>query len=172
LRIINHDSPDKFVMNRVERITQAYSQTPWRKQLQGIGMFLAILVIGGLIAIINLNVTARAATIGREIQDMQEKIEIMERSIADKRSQLAEITASERMWERSSEMDFSSMNPGEATYIVVEGYPGRQPANMAPPPMSSVEVVPVLEPDYSQSLLEWFIEQISIPALQPQSVIP
>ena len=135
-------------------------------------MFLAILVLGALVAIIYLNVTSRAATIGREIQEMQYKIEILERSIADKKSQLAAITSTDEMRKRADESDFVSIEPGEVVYLVVEGYPGRQPASLAPPPMSSVEVIPALKPDYTQSLVDWFKEQLSMPELLPGSVTP
>jgi cell division protein FtsL len=159
-------------MNRVLRITQAYSQTPWRKQLQGIGMFLAVLVLGALVAIIYLNVTSRAATIGRDIQEMQSEIEVRERSIADQKSQLAAITSDDEMRKRAGESGFYPIEPGEAIYIMVEGYPGRLPASLAPPPMSSVEVIPVLVPDYTLSLLDWFKEQLSMPTVLPASATP
>ncbi len=46
-------------MERVYGLTQAYSQAPWRKQLQLIGIFLVVLVFFALVAGIYLSVTAR-----------------------------------------------------------------------------------------------------------------
>ena len=159
-------------MNRVQKFTQAYSQTPWRKQLQGIGMFLALLVFGSLIAIIYLNVTARAATIGREIQDLQVDIQQIERDIADRQSQLAEITSYDSWEQRAEDMDFVEVTPGEALYVVVPGYPGKGPANLAPPPITAVEVHPVISPDYTQSLLDWVKEQFYLPNVPDGSEQP
>ena len=66
-----------------QNLTQAYRLTPWRSQLQIIGMFLLILVMIALVAGIYLNVTARAATIGRQIQNLHEEIQVNERVNAD-----------------------------------------------------------------------------------------
>ena len=58
-------------MEQVKQFKQAYSQTPWRKQLQVIGAFLLVVVVSALVAGIYLSVTSQAATLGRQIQDMQ-----------------------------------------------------------------------------------------------------
>ena len=120
-------------MDQVKKITQAYSQTPWRKQMQTVGMFLAILVLGLVIAMIYVNVSAEAATVGREIQDMQDEIEILERSIENKQSQLAYITSAVEMEKRAEDMGFEAVAPGQAIFIVVDGYGGRTEAVLAPP---------------------------------------
>ena len=70
-------------MDRLEDFAQAYSQAPWRKQLQIIGLFSLILVFGALVAGIYLNVSARAATAGRDIQSKQEEIEALDLEIED-----------------------------------------------------------------------------------------
>ena len=66
-----------------ENIVQAYRQSPWRIQLQVVGLFLLLLVMIALVAGIYLNVTARAATIGRRIQEMQFEIQVNQRLNAD-----------------------------------------------------------------------------------------
>ena len=76
-------------MDQVLKITQAYSQIPWRKQIQNAVMFLVFLILCLVITMIYVNVNAKAVVVGREIQDMQSSIEELERSIADKESQLA-----------------------------------------------------------------------------------
>ena len=160
-------------MNRVLKITQAYSQTPWRRQLQMIGMFLALLVLGALIAVIYLNVTARAATIGREIQDMQAEIQDLEREIADKQSKLAQLTTSEVMKARAEDLGFIDIEFGETlTYVVVDGYSGRELADIAPPPLTAVEVQPVISDEYTQSLLDWARDQVYLPSLPKVSEQP
>jgi hypothetical protein len=55
-------------MDRVQSLTQAYSQAPWRKQMQIIGLFLLVLVLTALVGIY-LSVTARAAAVGRDLID-------------------------------------------------------------------------------------------------------
>ena len=59
-------------MEHVSRFTkQAYSQAPWRSQTQLIVVFMLVVVTTALVAFIYLNTTAQAATIGRQIQEMQ-----------------------------------------------------------------------------------------------------
>lgn len=59
-------------MEQVRRFTkQAYSQSPWRSQTQLMVVFLLVVVAVALVAFIYLNTTAQAATIGRQIQEMQ-----------------------------------------------------------------------------------------------------
>jgi hypothetical protein len=116
----------KPVSNRnyanVQNITQAYSQAPWRKQVQWIGSFLLVLVFVCLIAASYLNVTARAATAGREIQDMQvgqvetastkpdqkdyHSIEELKRRGADLQAQLAYLLSEDTMQKRAKGLGF------------------------------------------------------------------
>ena len=61
-------------MENIHQLTQAYSQAPWRKQMYMIGVILLVLVSAAIIAGIYLNVTARAAAVGRQIQEMQVRV--------------------------------------------------------------------------------------------------
>jgi hypothetical protein len=58
-------------MEHIQKITQAYSQTPWRKQVRMIGIFLLGVVIVATVASVYLNVRARTVALGRELQWMQ-----------------------------------------------------------------------------------------------------
>jgi hypothetical protein len=58
-------------MEHIHKITQAYSQTPWRKQVRMIGIFLLGVVIVATVASVYLNVRARTVALGRELQWMQ-----------------------------------------------------------------------------------------------------
>ena len=80
-------------MNTVRSLTQAYSQTPWRKQVMVIVLSLLFVVFATLVAGVYLSVTARAATMGREVLLMQEDIDELELVNADLATQLAFITS-------------------------------------------------------------------------------
>ena len=88
-------------MDRAIKFTQAYYQTPWRKQLQRIGLFLAFLVVCALVAGVYLSVNSRAAGIGRQIQYDRELIDKLEKQIADQQSQLAILTSAAEMEKRA-----------------------------------------------------------------------
>jgi len=150
-------------MDQVLKITQAYSQIPWRKQIQSVGMFLVILVLFLVIAMIYVNVNAEAVAVGREIQDMQLSIEELERSIADKQSHLAYITSAVEMEKRALEMNFQPVNPGDALFIVIPGYSGRSEAILAPPSVPAVTQARILSPEYSLSLVDWVKRELYLP---------
>ena len=68
----SHQVSGENRMEQVRRLTkQAYSQAPWRSQTQIIVVFMLAVVAAALVAFIYLNTTAQAATIGRQIQEMQ-----------------------------------------------------------------------------------------------------
>lgn len=150
-------------MDQALKITQAYSQIPWRKQIQNAVMFLVFLVLCLVIAMVYVNVNAEAVVVGREIQDMQFSIEQLERSIADKESQLAYITSAVEMEKRALELDFQPLAPGEAVYIVIPGYSGRTEAVLAPPSVLAATQTRVLSPEYSLSLVDWLKQELYLP---------
>lgn len=152
-------------MDRVQRLTQAYYQTPWRKQLQGIGLFLAVLVILSLIAGIYLNVTARATTIGRQMQYDHYDKENLQLEIKDYQAQLAYITSAVEMERRALEMGFVPATSEEIMYLLIPEYPGRAQITLAPDTQTFVPAAPTLSPEFTQSLFEWLQSQFSIPAV-------
>lgn len=151
-------------MDEVLKITQAYSQIPWRKQIQSIGLFLVILVLCLVIAMIYVDVNAEAVVTGRQIQDMQESIDMLKRSIANKQSQVAYITSAVEMEKRALDMNFKPVDPGTALYIVIPGYGGRSEAVLAPPSEPAVAQAGILSSEYSLSLLDWLKRELYLPA--------
>lgn len=146
-------------MDRVQSITQAYSQAPWRKQLQVIGLFLLVLVFVALVAGIYLNVTARAATSGRAIQSMQADIETIQRDNEDLQSQLALITSAGEMEKRAKSMGFEPVGKDQSQFIVIPEYVERQPVVLAPGTSQVVVSAPVLPAEYTESIFEWLRKQ-------------
>lgn len=151
-------------MDGVRQLTQAYSQAPWRKQLQILGLFLLVVVLAALVAGIYLNVTARAATIGREILWMQSRIEDLQLENSDLQTRLAMVNSAAVMEQRALAMGFQPLGRDDVTYIVVPGYVSRQQAVIAPPP-KPVVVVANLPADYTESLFVW-LEERALPVVQ------
>jgi cell division protein FtsL len=150
-------------MDQVLKITQAYSQIPWRKQIQSVVVFLVLLVLCLVIAMIYVNVNAEAVVVGREIQDMQLSIEELERSITDKESQIAYITSAVEMERRALEMNFQPVDPGDGFYIVIPGYAGRLEAVLAPPSVPAASQTRILSPEYTLSLVDWLKQELYLP---------
>jgi hypothetical protein len=146
-------------MERLESLAQSYSQAPWRKQLQIIGVFLLALVFAALISGIYLNVSARAAKAGRAIQDMQSDIEALGLDIEDRQSELAMILSSSSMEERARAMGFEVVETDEMVYLSVPGYMERQSVILAPISERVITRAPVIPPEYTESLFTWLRRQ-------------
>jgi cell division protein FtsL len=143
-------------MESVRNITQAYSQAPWRKQMMFIGLFLLVVIFIALVAGIYLDVTARTATIGREIQGMEEEIDALKLANADLESTLAKITSSEELERRARSLGFEPIEIDQSVFIVVPGYHPRQHVRLAPPPGPVRTVAAALPSAFTESLLDWF----------------
>ena len=151
-------------MYRVQNITQAYSQAPWRKQLQWIGLFMLALIIVAMVAGIYLSVSAQASTAGREIQIMYAEMEKIRRNIEDMETQIAYLVSNSEMEKRAEELGFLSIESDEIFYILVPGYINPGQANLAEPPGSTLPAFPTISPEYTQSLVDWLSERVFDPA--------
>jgi len=147
-------------MDHVRSLTQAYSQAPWRKQTMFIGLFLLVVIFAALVAGIYLDVTARTATIGREIQGMEEEIESLKLSNAELETRLALLMSTEELEERARSMGFQSIEMNEAVYVVVPGYVSRQHVRLAPPPGPVKTVAAALPTAFTESLVTWFQRKV------------
>lgn len=148
-------------MNNVTRIVKKVRQAPWRVQRQWIGLFLLGLVLVAMVAAIYLNITVRTAIAGREIQVLQIKIADNQRSNADLESQLASLTSAGAMQSRAEILGFRPARPEDITYVVVPGYTRRTAVDMSIPGRTSVNA-PVLLPDYTESLFDWFTRKLAV----------
>ncbi len=147
-------------MDFTNRFIQAYRQAPWRTQLQWSGLFLLGLVAAVCVAVVYLNISAQAATAGLEIQTLEAAKETSQRKIADARNKLALLTSQDVMEKRAEDLGFVDTDATTSTYLVVKGYPGRQPIVLAPPPSPDMIKRPVIKPGYTQSLWEWLFQGI------------
>ena len=151
-------------MYRVQSITQAYSQAPWRKQLQWIGLFMLVLILLAMVAGIYLSVSARASTAGREIQIMYRQMEDVSRNIEDLETHLAFMLSNTEMEKRAEELGFYPIESEEIFYILVPGYADPKQVILAEPPGSSLPSSPTISPEYTQSLFDWLSERVFYPA--------
>ena len=141
------------------QIIHAYKQAPWRVQRQWVGAFLLIVIGTAMIAALYLDVTARAALAGREIQELRFEITTIQRANADLETQLARLTSTAEMKRRAMDLSYRPVKPGELDYVAVPGFAAPEPAIL----LAAEDVTlpeQTLPFEYSQSLLEWFDEQI------------
>jgi hypothetical protein len=141
-----------------------------------IGVILLFLVCAAIVAGIYLNVTARAAAVGRQIQEMQVRlygyhyltgesgetyvpIEELDQKIANLNSQLAYITSYTIMQERVKDLNLTPIAADQVEYLEVSGYMDRQATSLAPPPVPVVVNASIIDPEFKESLFDWVTEQ-------------
>jgi cell division protein FtsL len=151
-------------MYRVQNITQAYAQAPWRKQLQWIGLFMLALILIAMVAGIYLSVSAQASTAGREIQIMYAEMEEIRRNIEDMESQIAFLTSNAEMESRAEELGFTTVSSEEIFYILVPGYSKPDQVEIAGSPSAHLPVIPTVAEEYTQSLVDWLSARVFYPA--------
>jgi len=164
-------------METIQQLTHAYQQAPWRRQMYMIGVILLILVSAAIVAGIYLNVTARAAAVGRQIQEMQVRvygyhyltndagdamvpIEELEQRIANLTSQLAILTSYQVMQERVNDINLQPIDADHIQYIEIPGYIDRQTTILAPPPEPMVVTASAIDPQFKESLFVWVADQV------------
>jgi len=145
-------------MNNISQFVLKYRQASWRVQLQWLVLFVLGLVAVALVAGLYLSISARAALAGREIQSTEAAIRSGERVNADLESRLAALTSAQVMKDRAIAIGFQPVDPAEITYVPVSGYAPPPAVNMASQETQSS--APVIPPEYTQSLFDWFIERM------------
>ena len=141
------------------QLIHAYKQAPWRIQRQYVGAFLLVVIGTSMIAALYLQVTARAARAGREIQEMRVEITSVQRANADLETQLANLTSTAEMQRRALEMGYRPVKSGELDYVAVSGYVAPEPAIL----LAAEDVIDYSQPlpsEYTQSLIEWFDHRV------------
>lgn len=141
------------------QLIHAYKQAPWRVQRQYVGAFLLAVVGLSMIAALYLQVTARAAAAGREIQDMRVQITTVQRVNADLETRLADLTSSAEMQRRALELGYRPVKPGELDYVAVPGYVAPEPNILRAAEDAGFFPQP-LPDEYTESLIEWFDQRI------------
>lgn len=138
-------------MNRAQKSSQA----PWRRQIQIVALFSGLLVVIGVVTLIYLTVSARAAATGRRIQKAQANIEAIDREIEDLKSLLASTRSSAEMEARARAMGLEPLSPEQLVYLNIPGYTGQQIPQLAPVAQRTVVSARMRPAEYTESLFAW-----------------
>lgn len=141
-------------MKTINQLFQTYKQAPWRTQLQWIGLFLIGLFSFGIVSAFYVNVTSRTVLAGREIASSKKNILAMQYNISELESKLAADGSIQKMQERASAMGFKPATPEEFVFLSVPGYTLKPAFSLAP--KAAPIPIPLLLPEYSESLFDWF----------------
>lgn len=144
------------MLKKSREFIQAYKEAPWRRQMQMIGFVASGVVALALVAAIYLNITARSATAGRLVQQLQSARADMEQQIEDLQTQLAFILSVEQMQKRAGDLGFAPVSPAAVIYLTVPEYEGRPTgAELAPRAGSEFGEAAAMPAAYTDSLFDW-----------------
>jgi hypothetical protein len=141
-----------------KNLIQAYKQAPWRVQAQWIGLFLLGLVLVAAITGIYLNISAQAASAGRNIQGLESDIDDIMNEIAALTTDLAVARSENGMLTRADQLGFSLLDPRNAIYLEIPGLDPDQNLVLAPKRLTTISEAPSIKTSYTQSLWDWFSE--------------
>ncbi len=137
---------------------RSYREVAARLRSQWIAMFLVGVVAIAMLAGLYLDVTARAAIAGREIQSLEQQITVNERANADLETQIAILMSNQTLEQRAKSMGFEPVTPEQVQYVAVPGYFPKQAVTFVTQ-MSSQDII-AASPEFKQSLFEWLAEQM------------
>ncbi len=143
-----------------KNVAQAHKQAPWRLQIQRFG-FIALALIGAaIVAFLYLNISAQSATAGIKVQQLESaRMELIQEN-ATLLTEWANLTSAVEMEKRAYASGYELINPANATYVIVEGYTGRELPDVETSPFTQMNNSPVIKPSYTQSLWEWFYDSL------------
>jgi len=111
---------------------------------------------------IYLDVTARAALTGRDIQNLNADLIAIQQSNADLETHIATLTSNGAMETRALALNYQPVQSNQVQFIVVLGYIAPQPSTLISAP-SLQPSTPTIQPEYTQSLLDWFNQRLHTP---------
>ncbi len=139
---------------------QAYKQTPWRSQLQWIGLFLLALILIAAITGVYLSINAKAAATGRKIQFLENDIDEITNEIAELNTDLASTRSTQNMLSKAEDQGFKMLDTNQAKYLEIPGYDPGTGVILAPARVNIITESPIIKSSYKSSLWDWFVKQI------------
>jgi hypothetical protein len=152
------------MIRTIDIIQYAYKQAPWRLQRQWISALLLIILGLTMIAALYLDISARAALTGRDIQGLSLDITQTQQSNADLQTYIAQSTSNSAMETRALALNYQPIQSNQVQFIIVPGYVAPQPGSFISAP--SLQPSPLtIQPEYTQSLIDWFDQRLHTPVV-------
>jgi hypothetical protein len=137
-------------------LQHALRNTQWRIQRQavalaGLGLFVAV-IIGALY----LAQSASLATLGRQLETLIARRNLLEQTNEQLRAEIAELRSVPRLLARAKDLGFVETDRSNIEYLAVQGYnPNRGESAVQPEAAAQTAPVPV----YDESFIGWLQQQ-------------
>ncbi len=145
-----------------ESLIQAYANSPRRQKLQIMGGFFLALVIFAVLLVSYLVVSARAVSMGRQLQQAKYEIDRLVYLNVNYRSAITSFAHFEELEEKAADLGFRAPYPGEVFYIEVPGYGQKPRMDSDGLEKTAAARINVNLLEYHESLLDWFRKQMMI----------
>jgi cell division protein FtsL len=136
-------------------VNHQHTGSPWHNQTQLVATLTLIVVVGIIIAALYLIQTSTTTTTARELQEMSDYRDKLERDNERMRAEIAELQSLPRVMTRAAELNFRPANEDEIQYIIVDGYRYNRPAVTPTPTPTPVGPEPV----YDETMGGWLHKQ-------------
>ena len=138
-------------------ISRAFTQAPWRVQVQVFASLAAIAIVIVALGGLYLTEASRAATAGRDVQALQAQKAELEFAIDRQTALIAQAKSVQRLEARAKELGFVPAEAEQLDFIMVDGYYGPQlNLPVEKPPVTQLEL-----PDYDATLGTWLASELS-----------
>jgi hypothetical protein len=144
-----------------ESLIQAYSNSPRRQKLQILGGVIMAVVLAAIMLILYLVVSARAVSMGRQLQQAKDEIDQLVYLSVNYNNEIASLSRFEMMETKAVEMGFRAPYPGEVFYVPVPGYEEQEQTRVVVQQDASPMIVNVNLLEYHQTLFEWIGEKLN-----------
>ena len=141
-----------------DRSTRTYHtlpEQPWANQRQLFSTLGLVLVVGAIIGSLYLIQTTTTTTTARELLEMDQHRQELERDNELLRGEIAELQSLPRVMTRAAELGFRPAEEDEIMYLIVDGYRYNRPRvtpTPTPAPTSAAEI-------YDETLSGWLRQQ-------------
>jgi len=132
---------------------RAFRQAPWRTQTQAVAAWAIILLIVAVLGGLYLSVASRAATAGRDLQNLELRKAALLQGNDELRAELARLRSTTYLYDRARGMGFYPAQDDQIEYLSINNYPA---AVLAPPPP-----VAAAPPTQMAALGSWFVETLN-----------
>lgn len=135
--------------------SRQHTGSPRNNPSQLVATLTLIVVVGIIIAALYLIQTSTTTITARELQEMDQYRDKLERDNERMRAEIAELQSLPRVMTRAAELNFRQASQEEIQYVIVDGYRYDRP-KVTPTPTPTPVVV---EPVYDETLGGWLRKQ-------------
>lgn len=137
------------------RQVHSVPEQPWANQRQLFSTLGLVVVVGVIIGALYLLQTTTTTTTARELLELDQRRQRLERDNELLRGEIAELQSLPRLMTRAAELGFRPARDDEIMYLIVEGYRYNRP-RVTPTPVPAPTQV---EEIYDETLSGWFRQQ-------------